>query len=311
MHLPTLLTTLLLSSSTLAANLSTIYQFPNGTWLENIASTRNGSLLVSLIGAPEVHIVHPHTAPTSSSLIATFPSANAVLGITELKPDVFAVAVGTIILPSSTVPGSYSIWTIDLSCQNVTTTKIADLKTLQMVNGIALLNPHTLLLADSYGGAIAKLDLRTKEHSVVLRDPILEANSSAPTLTLGVNGIRMHANYLYYSSTVHNTLGRVKLNLRTGAAVGAFTNIASGEQISLPDDFVVLADGSVLQARPIADTLQHVGLRGEVELLGVVGGPTSVVLARGEKMGSVAYVCTSGLVGGVAREGGRVVRVEF
>ncbi|KAF2830043.1 hypothetical protein CC86DRAFT_403366 [Ophiobolus disseminans] len=294
MKLLLLLTTLL--PSTLAAKLTTVYQFPNGTWLENLALTRNASILVSLIGTPQVHIVHPHTTPATSSLVATFPNATAVLGITSLTPthDLFAVAVGTAIPPNSIVPGSFSIWTVALTSTGPARVhKLVALHNMQMANGVALINPHTLLLADPLAGNIVKLDLRSKAYDVVLEHPTLDANLSS-TLPLGVNGVRIHKDYLYYSNSVQSLLGRVRINMHTGSAIGAFETITSGANVREPDDFAVRRDGSVVLARPLGDALVKIGVDGQVETVasgGAVSGATSVVLG-GE---NVVFLSTSGL----------------
>tara|TARA_R110002003_G_scaffold431_6_gene19687 strand:+ start:8993 stop:9934 length:942 start_codon:yes stop_codon:yes gene_type:complete len=306
------ITTLLATAS--AATIRTTYQFDNSTWLENLALTRNGSLLVTVIGRPEVHIVNPLVTPATASLVHTFPNANAVLGITEVKHDVFAVAVGTTTPANAPIEGSFSIWSIDISdCRHAATIqKVADLNTVSMVNGITLLNPHTLLLADSWAGNIVALDLRSRAYNVLLRDASLASNFSNTALPLGVNGVRLHAPtaYLYYSNTVLNLLGRVKLDTRTGVAVAPFEIITTGEQIGQPDDFAVLADGSVVLAHPVADAVEWVGRDGVVRGLGMVSGVTSVVTAEGGKGKGKMYMSTSTLEGGQAVGRGKVVEIE-
>jgi sugar lactone lactonase YvrE len=291
---------------TIAANVSTIYQFPNGTWVENLAEMRNGSILVTLIGKPEVHIVDPRTG--SQNLVVAFPAANSVLGITELECDFFAVAVGTLKPTNEPIEGSFAIWSIDLRGEcDAEVDKLVDLKNVSMVNGIAKLNPHTLLLADSWAGNIVSFNLDTKHYSAAFKQPSLAANFSSPQVPpLGVNGLRLHGKYLYYSNNVQSILGRIKLHHRSST----FELIATGEKVGGPDDLAVLRDGSVLLARPAADRIVHVGLDGKVGESVRVNGPTSVVLARGTEE-RVVYVSTCGLVGGLPREGGRVVRIEF
>jgi hypothetical protein len=66
----------------------------------------------------------------------------------------------------------------------------------------------------------------------------------------------------------------------------------------------------VVLARPIADTIQHIGLDGRVRELakgGLASGATSVVVV---KEGEV-YLSESGLVGGVSGGGGRVAKLTF
>jgi hypothetical protein len=304
-----LLPTLSLVTSALATTLHTIQQFPNGTWLENLALMPNGSLLVTVIGRPEVHVIHPNVSPATSHLVASIPSANAVLGITALSPLAYAVAAGNVTATNSPIIGSFSIWTIDLSCSPPGVAKVVDLHNVSMVNGLTTLNHRTLLLADSWAGNVVKLDIQTKRYAPVLEHPTLKPDFTSPTLQIGVNGVRRFKSYVYYTNTVRNILGRVKVDLETGVPTGPFTTIAHGDAISQPDDFAVEKDGSVLLARPLGDTLQRVHLDGRVEELargGVASGATSVVVREGR-----VWLSESGLENGVATGGGRVVSGEL
>jgi sugar lactone lactonase YvrE len=305
-----------LVASTLAANLTTVFQYPPGTWLENIAHMRNGSLLVTLIGSPEVRIVDPTVSPATSSLVTKFPNANSVLGITEVKTDVFAVVVGTLNTSNNTpLPGSFSIWTLDLGCSETGTSvqKVVDTPKIGLANGLTTLSDHVVLVADAYNGNVVRVDIKQKTYAVVLQDKSLAPDfSGKASLPFGVNGVRFHASTstLYYTNTVQNLIGHVKINRSSGRARGKFEVIAQGAQVSQPDDLAVLNDGSVVLARPVADTIQHIGLDGRVRELakgGLASGATSVVVV---KEGEV-YLSESGLVGGVSGGGGRVAKLTF
>ncbi|KAH5305130.1 hypothetical protein HBI23_183360 [Parastagonospora nodorum] len=296
-----------------AAKLATVHQFPNGTWIENIASTRNSSLLVTVIGRAEVHIINLLPSPPTSSLLTTFPSRNSVTGITELSPNHFAIAVGNLTASNTPVANTSQIWTIDASRTPPQIELARDIPTASMINGITSLDSHTLLMADSWRGNILALDLRTNKYAVALEDESLKANFSHPTLPLGVNGIRYHAptKYLYYTNTVQNLLGRVAIDPHTAMPRGRFEVIAQGEMIAQPDDFVVRRDGSVVLARPLADQVVCVRGDGKVQVLaegGLASGGTSVV--SGGREGEL-FVGESGLEGGVVVRGGRVVRMEL
>lgn len=70
-----------------------VWQFPNGTWAENIAVRSNGQLLVTILSSPELYEVDPFGLETPQ-LLQRFPNATGLLGIVELKEDVFAVVAG-------------------------------------------------------------------------------------------------------------------------------------------------------------------------------------------------------------------------
>lgn len=299
-----------------AATTRTVIQFSNPTWLENVAPARNGSLLVSVIGRAEVLLIHdPTLVPATSSILATFPNRTSVLGITEYEPDVFAIAVGSTTPDNQPVEGTFGIWRIDLANKGVS--KITDTPSLGLLNGMAALNKDTILVADSWRGNIVKLDVKTKKYGVVLEDASLKSNFSAPSLPLGVNGLRLHGDYLYYSNTVQRLIGRVKIDKKTGKAAGPYHIIAQGQTISVPDDFAVAKDGSVYLTSPLAapegDTLQKVSLNGKVELVAKVDGPTAAQFGRTSRDKNVLYLSSMGGFGanGAPKQGGKVIAVNL
>lgn len=86
-----------------------ITQFPDGTFVENIAIRSNGQALVTLLSAPELHLVDldhggcPH-------LIHQFPEVTGVLGIAEVEDDVFAVIAGNFSL--TTLQGTQGLYSM-------------------------------------------------------------------------------------------------------------------------------------------------------------------------------------------------------
>lgn len=312
----------LLTSTLSFALPRTIYQFPNPTWLENIFATSNGSLLTSTLGGlPELHLITPSpSSPATASLLYTFPGADSVFSITELSPNIFAVITGNYSTSSGPVIGSSSVWTVDLTYTKSPKSKfhkVADLETTQLLNGAAALNPHTVLLADSFAGNVVAIDVRSGRYDVVIEDKSLAADFNY-SLPIGVNGLKVVGGYLYYSNTVQGTVNRVKVDTHTGRPVGAFQRIAN---VTQPDDLAVVDDGTVVQARPIANVVDRVLLNGTVTRLAgglndsTVAGVTSVTLGRAWWDRSTAYVATngglSGPVNGTFVEGGKVVALSI
>ena len=306
-------------NNTLASDVRTYHQFSNPTWLENIVALPNGSILVSVIGRAEVHMVKPSAdCNTASTVVGSFPNANAVLGITELIDGTIAVAAGNMTPKNEPINGSFAIWRIDLSQDKPTTEKIGDLPHVNGVNGIAALNDHTILLADSWNGNIVAFDTKTNVSEVVLEHSTLHPNYTEP-LPIGVNGLKIHDGYAYYSNTVQNLIGRVQIS-DTGKATGPFTTIASGPTLSVPDDFAVAKDGSVYVGGPLAapkgDTLQRITLDGKTQTI-VVGGPvagsTSAAFGRTKRDQNIIYLSTMGGFGanGTIQAGGRIAAVTL
>jgi hypothetical protein len=89
--------------------LRNVTQFPNGTWVENLAVRSNGQLLVTLASAPELYLVDP-IGGKQPLLVHQFPSVVGLTGIAEVEKDVFAVVGGNLSLTTFTSPpGSYSL----------------------------------------------------------------------------------------------------------------------------------------------------------------------------------------------------------
>jgi hypothetical protein len=310
-----------LIASTLAVEVSTVYQFPNGTWLENIAAMRNGSLLVTTLGTGQVHIVHPQTSPVTFSTIATFPNATGAFGITEYQKDVFAVLVAKSAPEHPPTLQSSWLWKLDMSHKNegARVSMVAELHDVAMPNGMTTLDHGTLLLADSYYGNIAAVNTTTGRTEVVLEDPSLAANLSAPGIQLGANGIKVHDGYVYYTNTAQNLAGRVRVHPSTGKPNGFFET-ARDSTLTGPDDISIAKDGSIYVSEPLAapqgDKIQHITLDGKVTTIaegGLVAGSTASTFGRTKKDNGTLYLTTMGGFGadGLPKAGGRVVALKL
>src|ERR1700723_2236117 len=66
-----------------------MYQFPNETWVENLAVRQNGQILVTVLTAPELYLVDPFHTNSPVTLIHRIPEATSLLGIVELHQDIF------------------------------------------------------------------------------------------------------------------------------------------------------------------------------------------------------------------------------
>lgn len=71
-----------------------VCQSPNVTWIENIAVHSNGHLLVTLFSSPDLYQVEPFQQDPTPKLVAQFPDALGMLGIAEIKRDIFAITKG-------------------------------------------------------------------------------------------------------------------------------------------------------------------------------------------------------------------------
>ena len=270
-----------------------IFQFPDETWVENLAVRANGKILVTLISAPEVWEVDPFATPTTAELVYRFPDAISLLGIAEYAPDVFAVNVGNWSDVTATFEaGSWSVWSLDMrehgweygrhlnedSMQNACKIhKIADIPQALFLNGITTLstNSSTILLADAGAGSIYRHDTVTGAYSIAIDNPALKPNASFP-VTLGVNGIHFRPDepdYAYFTNTfMPPAFARVPIDPIDGSQSGPVEIIVDSvaEYMGAPDDFTFdLAGDTAYIANGAFSGLLKVS---------VPGGETEVVL---------------------------------
>ncbi|KAL1605390.1 hypothetical protein SLS60_004939 [Paraconiothyrium brasiliense] len=317
------------SGLSLAANVRIVQQFPNPTWVENVASTRNGSVLAGVLGqAPaQLHIIDPSSNATQNTLLHTFAYSNSIFGITEYETDVFAVAAGNFSSVTANGTGDANIWSVDLrrgtTKDSVKVRKLAYLKDAQ-INGFAALNSDTLLFTDSWAGNIRKVDVRTGKYEVVLQDASTANNLSTP-LPLGANGLKVFrpnpvpsgnaSPTLYFSNLQLGSLHKVSVDQHTGRPRGDVVTLA--KNLGVIDDLAITDDGTVFLARDAANDIVRISNDKEVVTLGgeytKVLGPTAAVVGRTYMDRGVLYVSAMGgqQADGTFLEGGKVVAVDL
>lgn len=292
-----------------------VHQFDNGTWVENIASKSNGNLLVTLLDRPELHEIDPRT-PNTTRLIHSFSGYTSLFGISETSKDVFAVASGNFSSAKGPIAGSFAIWKVALGRQGeAEVSKVVDMPDAVFLNGMTSLPAPSLgvLVSDSTRGVVYRVDVATGQYSVALQDETFLPSHNA-SLPIGINGIRLHAQHLYYSNTFRQLFGRIPINTTTGAASGTYEIIGTEFMV---DDFAVDEQDHTYAAAGFVNEVFKIAQHGKTRL--VVGktnsssvlGATSAVFGRTWLDKDVLYITTSGgqasALDGLSIEGGKVV----
>ena len=280
--------------------LKTVYQFPNLTWVENIAVRSNGKLLVTLVTSPEVWQIDPTTQ--SGELLYHFPNATSATGISEVSPDVFAVAVGN--TTDVGVPGTWSVWKIDLNEKKANITKVVDVPSADFLNGNTPLTTlaNTILLSDSSQGVIYRVNVVTGAYSIVISDPAFAPNPAAP-LSIGINGIKYKNRYVYFDNTFASPFfARIPVS-NSGEKTGPVEVIAATPNFETGgawgDDFALdqYCNAWITTA---SSTLVKVTPEGTQEVIagGVnstsIRGSTSAAFGRTGSTKKVLYITTNG-----------------
>ncbi|MCJ1393176.1 hypothetical protein MMC18_006048 [Xylographa bjoerkii] len=305
-----------------------VWEFSNETWVENIAVHANGQLLVTFISSPVVYQVYPLKVK-KPALVYQFPDALAALGIAEVESDIFAVIAGNWSDKTfSGTTGSFSVWKVDVrsfesSADGSTTSptsivKISDILNGVFLNGLTLLDKKAgnILISDAGAGVVLKVNTITGEHDVIIDDPLMKPKPGAFPV-LGINGIHIHENFLYFTNTFQNTFNRVQIH-PDGTAVEPAATIAYD---GLGDDFVIDAAGNAYVTQGGWNTLVEITAAGAelvvAELLNstVVAGSTAAQFGRTRFDKNVLYVTTNGgiadPVDGYIIDGGKVVAIDL
>lgn len=282
----------------------TVYEFPNETWVENIAVRSNGNLLLTLLDRPELHLLDPFH-PNNTTLIHVFPDVLGLLGIAEVEEDQFAVIAGNWSdTTDATIPGSYSIWEVNmrpfLALGNEVTRpaivrKVTDMPDATFLNGMTLLNQveRTVLISDSGLGLVWKLDIDTKKYEVAIQDATMAAG---PPFNLGINGIHLRDGYIYYTNSAQELFVRIPIH-SDGTSTGAAEALVRDH---FGDDFTFDSAGNAYVTEDTGNILYKVSPNGAAEtLLGssdspLVAGCTSAHFGRLPEDSDVLYITTNG-----------------
>lgn len=314
----------------------TIYEFPKGNYIENLAVRANGQILVNPLTLPQLWLVDPHL-PGEGFIVHNFSEILGLSGIVEYQPDVFAVLTGNFSIETGDPgAGTWAIWSIDLGGVHVTSnastieqppqvSKIVDIPEATFLNGLSVLSgseQQHLIVGDVKTGEIYSVDVDTGEYAVVINNTYTSPATVYAFGAAATDGIKVRdEGVLYFSNFGQGTLISVPLNQADGRPVGDFKTVAT---ILTPedqwDDFTFDCDGNVWMTAGGANTIQKISPEGEVETIAgnlnstAIAEPTSTKFGRRENDADVLYVTTAGgeatPVDGGITIGGQVVAIK-
>lgn len=148
------------------AQLNLVYQFPPQPYIniENIAvRSTNGQLLLTTVTGPTLYQLNPGSQPER---IITLNGPDSMIGIAEVATDVYVVSAGNFSFGPQVpggiagIPGTFSVWSLDLTGPQAVAKKIVDIPEASSLNGVTALrgNKDTVLIADSGLGSIVSFD---------------------------------------------------------------------------------------------------------------------------------------------------------
>lgn len=313
---------------------STVYEFPYGTWLENINQRFNGLILTTEVNPARLWQVDPSSIPNQTvTLVAELPQKSALLGLVEYAPDVFAVIGGNITLATLTsVAGSYSIFSVDFRTVPASVSLLADFPGSKLLNGLTFVPPSDLapkgilLAADSMLGAIWSFNLDTMTIEIAAQDALM---ATCGGTILGINGLKYDDSHkrAYFTNTYcqGGFLASIPIDASTGRSNGAASIVGGNSQRISPDDFALAPErGVAYVAHGDYDQIDAVKLwSGSLEVAaGVVNTteiaePTAVWVGRTaeDRSKSRLYASTGGglaaKINGTTVIGGQIVAIDL
>lgn len=317
-------------------SIQTIYQFPENTYVENLAVRSNGQILLDVFTSPELWLVDPDV-PGEAVLIHEFPDALGITGITEYEEDVFAVLAGNFSFASGEcTKGSWSIWSVDLGGAVINSaslevsppkiSKLADVPAATCLNGIDVLSGGAnkfLMAGDIRTGEIYAINVDTGAAAVIIDNTV---SQTEPAVTYGfgsvsTDGLRVRDSDLYFSNVGQGTLVKVALNPEDGTPAGEAVTVAQSlSSQDQWDDFAIDCDGNVYMTTGGANTIQRVTPQGNVAIVAgdlnstAIAEPASARFGRRSGDSNVLYVTTAGAmvapVNGDTVVGGQVLAIR-
>lgn len=277
-----------------AQSVKTMYQFPNGTWLENLAVRENGGVLLSEFDSPNLLYVNPLALNPNHATIHTFSApATGIVGIAELGSDIFYVGtIGYSFSTFSAASESGQLWKVDMTNYptSAPVTHIADIKSSGQLNGVTALPGTTkILLADYTKGVIWRVDVDSGAVDIAANDTALAAS--------GVNGIHAPGNgYLYFTNTGAGSYGRFAID-STGTQTGAAKILFQNSEVA-PDDFALYTTESDTAAVLMDGTGNRIvytsGTSDSYSVIVDLDGPTAAAFGRRSGDTNTLYISSTG-----------------
>jgi hypothetical protein len=287
-----------------------IFSFPN-TFIENVQVSSNGHVLLTTMDSERLlYTLDPTVKNPVAKPIGRFGNSTGLTGMVPLGHNLYAIS-GGLHTSFAFERDSMHIYIVSLDTETVIDSiRVPGTATL---NGLTPLpnKPWTLLSADSIDGRLFRIDLVTREVSIVSENEALAPSKCKGGPPIGVNGLRTHGEYLYLTNSGRGTFSRVRIDAN-GQEAGPWEVIArSPSSREIYDDFIFDNEGNAYVAVHPSSVVKITPAGQQTTIAG--GGlnstfkePTSAALAQD---GKSIYVSTGGTLSGHLSAGGQVFQI--
>lgn len=261
----------------------TLATFEPGTFIENLLSTEDGSLLLTSYYDRRVLRYRSDIGVRTEFQLPGHPVSIA----TDTDGTLYMVVHGKSFRSGPDFVKTNQVWRWRRGSEPEPFVEASEA---QFLNGIARVADGTFLIADSLAGTVWRLDIARRRVDRWLSH--VEFESTAPQqLRPGANGIRKFGNKVLVANSTRRSL--IEIDLMEGAAPGRLTVRA----VDVPtDDFAVAQDGTVFSATH-RDQIVRIRPDGSKQVIAehsAVKGSTSAVFGSGEKDREAIYVVNDG-----------------
>lgn len=229
------------------ARVTTVANFPPRYFLESMVVRSDESFLITVLNTRELWYVPPPSGNGGTvEPVRLHTFAQALLGIAEVEPDVFYVIAANAYASRSDA----RLHRLDLRGWRPGVTVEPSLAfefptATRAPNGMCLVAPGVLLVADSFAGLIWRVDLHGRSPGPAPEASVWLEHSSMKHFPgkmkpeqPGVNGVRYAAksHYLYYTATAKKLLMLVPVDPATFLPAGEPEIVVAGR---MGDDFIL------------------------------------------------------------------------
>ncbi|KAK3374618.1 hypothetical protein B0H63DRAFT_437411 [Podospora didyma] len=273
LQLNTLLALASLASAAAVEPRQTASQVVKLSSIENVAARSNGQILATNMNSANLYTIDPEKKTSATAVVVT--GASGLSGIGEYLPDVFAVI------------GGKGIYKVDFTGASPKSSLIKTITEANNLNGLAVFDNSTVLVADAGKGTVYKFDVNTGAYSSVLTDATMAPSGGIP---FGIDGIKYRDGVVWYTNIFKNSFHKVVVDKVTAKATGAFTTLWTN---LMGDDLCFGPNGKIYVATNGKNSLVEVdptAAKPAAASVGSVTGSTSCAFGRTEKDKNVAYV---------------------
>ena len=160
-------------------------------------------------------------------------------------------------------------------------TEVARFPDAGLLNGMTVLDPSAgvLLIADSIKGVVWSLNVRTGATGVAINDTTM-----APTEGLGINGLHVRDDSLFFDNTAKRTFNRIPIDIKTGRATGPAVALLANKTTLAGDDFTFdlkgnawVVSGSSNEVYFLANAADPTNEPMSIDSVAIIGDPTQLL----------------------------------